>query len=72
MNQAQKSAVRKIPRPSSEFSILTNYCSHRVETDNSTDKKTGKWDEFREFLMKVGHRLLCVCVTKNHFSLLLL
>lgn len=52
MNQAKKSAVKKIRYGSSEYSILSNYCWHTQEKDNSTIK-TGKWREFHAFLLKV-------------------
>lgn len=53
MNQARKSAVRKIPYDSVEYTLIRSLCTQNMD-DNITNSKSGKWPEFKKLLMKVN------------------
>lgn len=53
MNQAKKSAVEVIPYDSVEFSLVQSLCAQTSAEENDTNTKSGKWNEFRNVLMKV-------------------
>lgn len=52
MNQAQKSAVFELKRPSEEYSVLQSICRNYVD-ENTTMSVAGKWTTFRRVLTKV-------------------
>lgn len=52
MNQAQKSDVLELKRPSEEYSVLQSICRNYVD-ENTTISVAGKWPVFRRVLMKV-------------------
>lgn len=52
MNQAQKSAVSRIPRDSAEYAALQSICQiSDDESEQNTD--AGTWNIFRRVLLKV-------------------
>lgn len=56
MNQASKTAVRRIPEDSVEFALVQSLCAQNPE-ENITNTKSGKWMEFRSLLMKVCYSI---------------
>lgn len=52
MNQAQKSAVSKIPHSSEEFSALQSICRYQKK-EKHQDIGDGKWETFRKVLLDV-------------------
>lgn len=56
MNQAQKSAVLKIPRHSEKYSVLQSICRHAVDK-NVTNYVAGTWESFRSVLIEVNYKI---------------
>lgn len=52
-NQAQKTAVSRIPRNTEEYSVLQSICRFTVD-DNATNSIAGTWNVFRKVLLDVS------------------
>lgn len=52
VNQAQRSAVSRIPRESQEYSVLQSICRYTVD-ENVTNSVAGTWNMFRKVLLDV-------------------
>lgn len=53
VNQAQRTAVSRIPRESEEYSVLQSICRNTID-ENVTNSVAGTWNIFRKVLLDVS------------------
>lgn len=67
VNQAQRSAVSRIPRESEEYSVLQSICRYTVD-ENVTNSVAGTWNIFRKVLLDVSNLVMSKSNLSAHFS----